>query len=714
MTASLFSSDWYRVASLHPRLRVQVSVQRQKFRDQHWYVLSDLASGRQHRINVAAYQFIGRCDGQRSVQEVWNAVLERSRDDAPTQGEVIGLLAQLHENDLLQCEHTPDTGILFHRSKKRAKQRRQLLINPFAFRLPLGDPSSWLNRLDPLARFLFRPAMFWLWLACMGIAALAAATEWHALVNHARVHMLTPRYLALMLLCFPLVKALHELGHALAVRRWGGEVHETGLGLLVLVPAPYVDASAASAFPKRSQRAIVGAAGIMVELALAALALLFWFNIEPGLAQDIAFAIMFIGTVSTLLFNGNPLLRFDAYYVLCDLFDLPNLAIRSNAYWNILLRRMLLRTNSELPETAAGERKWLIAYAPLSLAYRLIISLYLVLWLGSKWLLLGLLMAAYVLVTIILRPFGNWARQALDAASPGQEFARVRLSIGLLAAFFCVLLFVVPLPFSTVAPAVVWLPEQAQVRSEVEGFISELPVRDGDMVQAGQLLAVLENPDIFVVRDKASNRLIGLQAEQYQLLLRDPLKAQNLAEEIGRTEAELERAENRLVQLKLRAQVSGKLVMPRQADIIGTYAHHGDTLGYVLQSSEMRVRVAVPVEDAFLVKNRTRHAEVRLAEDPGVRLVATLSQDTPAATRQLPSVALGDKGGGPYVTDPDKKDGRYSLDPVFLFDLTVGGQPVDLVGGRVWARFDHGAEPLARQLYRRVSQLFLKHFEPSE
>ena len=714
MTESLFSPQWYRVAQLHPRVRAQVRIQRQDWRDQHWYVLSDDTSGRKHRINDAAYQFIGRCDGRREVQQVWDCVLESCGDAAPTQDEVIGLLVQLNEHDLLQCEHTPDTDALFQRRKERIRQRRQLLINPFSFRLPLGDPSAWLSRFDPLSRLLFRPAVFWLWLMAMLLGVLAAGAEWKALSEHARVHLLTPRYLLLAWLCFPLVKALHEMGHALAIRRWGGEVHEFGLGLLVLVPAPYLDASAAATFTRREQRALVGAAGIMVELALAALALLVWLNVQPGLAQDIAFVVMFIGTASTLLFNGNPLLRFDGYYVLCDLADLPNLAARSNSYWSDLLRRGLLRSGGRGPEHALGERKWLLGYAPLSLAYRLLVSLTVVLWLGGMWLLAGLLAALYMLIVMLLRPLVNWARQALAAAAPGRELARVRLGLGLLLASAGVLLFVVPLPFSTLAPAVVWLPEQAQVRPEVDGFIAELPVRDGDMVQAGQLLAVLDNPNLYTERDKLVSRLGGLQADQYQLLLRDPIRAQNMAEEIGRAEAELARAEERIAQLRLYALVAGKLVMPRQVDMRGTFARHGATLGYVLNSTELRVRAAVAEQDGYLVRNRTRHAEVRLADALSVKLPATVTQDVPAATRLLPSSALGDRAGGPYVTDPADSEGMRSLEPVFLFDLTLVGRTLESVGGRAWVRFDHGFEPLAVQLYRRTAQLFLKHFNPTE
>ena len=459
---------------------------------------------------------------------------------------------------------------------------------------------------------------------------------------------------------------------------------------------------------------MVGAAGIMVELALAAIALWFWLNLQPGVARDVAFVVLFIGSVSTLVFNGNPLLRFDAYYVLCDLLDLPNLASRSSAYWTFLLRRHVLRAHADAPPLARGERKWLLAYAPLSAAYRVVISVAIVLWLGGKWLLLGLAASLYLVISMLLRPLAKWSRQTLSTAEPGREHARVRLGLGLLATGALFLLCVLPMPFSTVAPAVVWLPDEAQVRPEVDGFVTALPVRDGEAVEPGQLLAVLDNPELSVERDKLGSRLEGLRAEQFRLMLRDPGAADNLARDIERTEAELARALERIGQLEVRAQASGKLVMPRQADLVATYARHGTTLGYVLASGDLRVRAAVAEEDAYLVRNRARHAVVRLAEAPGVTLHAVVSGDMPAATRRLPSPALADRGGGPYASDPADKDGVQSLEPVFLFDLTLDGRDLERVGGRAWVRFDHGYEPLAAQGYRRAAQLFLKHFSPHE
>ncbi len=712
MDDATVSPHWPRIAQLRPSLLPQVSVQRQTSRDERWYLLSNDAAGVHHRVNDAAYQFIGRCDGRHTVQEICNALIQLHGDAGLTQAEVFQIMTQLEQRELLHCDHTPESDALFP-ARATAKARPRYNLNPFAFRLALGDPSAWLKRLDPLTHALFRPAVLWLWLAGVVLAALAAGAHWQTLYAHGQQHLLSPRYLALAWILFPVVKALHELSHALAVRRWGGDVHEFGIGLFLLVPAPYVDASASAGFSSRAARVAVGAAGIMLELGLGALALALWFATQPGLVQDIAFATLFITTVSTLLFNGNPLLRYDGYYVLCDTFDLPNLASRSGQYWGYLLRRFLLRAHAQPPAAAHGERKWLMGYAPLSYAYRILLGVSLVFYAGSYWLLLGGVVAVYMLFSVLVRPLTAWARYTLAAAGAEQERRRLRRAMAAVAACVGMLLFVAPIPLATVAPAVVWLPEQAQVRPEVDGFVKSLPVRDGEAVVAGQLLAVLENPDLFTERDRAASRIQALQADRFQLLLRDPTGAQNLAEEIVNAEAEFKRAEERVTLLEVRAGVAGRLSLPRYADLPGTFVKRGVAMGYVLQGEQMRVRAGVDQDRAHLVRHRTQAVGVRLADDMSTRIPARLAQAVPAATRQLPSAALGDRGGGPLATDPADTAGTKSLEPVFLYDVFVNGRQLERVGGRAWVRFEHGFEPLGFQLYRHATQLFLKQFDPS-
>jgi putative peptide zinc metalloprotease protein len=714
MTGTLFSAQWYRVAKACPRLRAQVRVQRQQWRRQHWFLLSDSATGRQHRINEAAYQFIGRCDGQRTVDDVWNAVLQAHPDNAPTQDEVLAMLGQLNELELLQSDRTAHTDTLLRRREdQRRKKLRRSMLNPFAFQLPLGDPSQWLVKLDPLAHALFKPIIFWIWLCGLMAAVLMGATEWSALRSHASLHFFNGGGLATAWVVYPIMKALHELGHALAVRRWGGQVHEVGIGLMFLVPAPYVNASAATAFPRRLQRAAVGAAGVMVELTLAAFGLWVWMLTQPGLVHNLAFGVMFIGSVSTLLFNGNPLLRFDAYHVMCDLFDVPNLGARSAAWWGQRLGRFLLSAPIEQPAHARSERKWLWTYAPLSLIYRVALSISLILWLGGQWLLLGFMALVYVLVTLLLQPLLAWSRWAMASTQPGREIARLRLRLAGVAMAGTAALFLIPLPFSTVTQAVVWVPDHAQVRPEIDGFVHKWLVTDGAQVKVGDLLLQLDNPQLVSAREQLVTQLEGLRAQQFEKLLTDANAAHSLSLDIERLQAEVKRAEERVVQLQVRAQVAGTLAIPRQSDSIGAYLKHGQLLGHVLAANELRVRAAVAEPDIHWVQHRLRMAEVRLADAPEKVLRATRSGDIPAATRQLPSAALTDQGGGDYANDPTQKDDTHTLEPVFLVDLTLPGHTLTRVGGRAWVRFDHGTSPLAAQLYHRITQLFLRHFSPT-
>jgi putative peptide zinc metalloprotease protein len=408
MSGSLFSPLWYRIAGLHPQLRPDVRVQRQQYRDQRWHLLVGTASGRMFRVNDQAYQFVGRCDGRKSVQEIWDTLLAQAGDDAPTQDEVIAVLNQLDGQGLLSYEVVPDAAALADSANERSRRRRQAFVNPFAMRVPLGNPTALLRRLEFLGPVLLNRLALWAWLAMIAVAAATAAAHGSELAAHAAAHLATPRFLLISWLCYPPIKLLHELGHGLAVRRWGGEVREAGFSLLVLIPAPYVDASASAAFRERRHRIVVGAIGIMIELAIAAVALAVWLNVQPGLVRDIAFATAFIASVSTLLFNGNPLLNFDGYYVLGDAIDVPNLGPRSRGWWGGALMRLALGdAGTPQPRLARGERKWLVLYAPLSLAYRLFVSLLIVLWIAAHSLLLAAAGAAFIAWSQVLKP--AWA-----------------------------------------------------------------------------------------------------------------------------------------------------------------------------------------------------------------------------------------------------------------------------------------------------------------
>jgi len=258
----------------------------------------------------------------------------------------------------------------------------------------------------------------------------------------------------------------------------------------------------------------------------------------------------------------------------------------------------------------------------------------------------------------------------------------------------------------------VWPPEHARVRAGTDGFVTELLARDGDRVVPGQVLVVLDDPALVSEHARLENRLEQLHASRYSAMLDAPEQARRAEEEISRTEAELARAAQRIAQLEVRAQAEGTLSMPNQRDLPGTYARQGVTLAHVLERSEIAIRAAVPEYDAALVRDQTRSVEVRVAGDSSAAR-AELVRDIPAATFDLPSPALGDRGGGPHATEPADKEGLRTRQPVVLVDLKVPASRIERLGATAWVRFDHGAQPLAQRWYRELRQVFLQHLNPA-
>jgi len=710
---SLFSPRWYRVAGVHPRLRSHVRVSRHVYRDQAWYLLQDTSSGKHHRVDENTFHFIGRMDGVRSTDEIWHSLLNQLGENTPTQDETIEILCQLSDNDLLQCEITPNVAELFRRRFERNKKRRLTMLNPLSFKVPLFDPDRFLEPLAPLARMLVHPLALMAWTVVVCTALLQAFSNWDAIRVFAGVHMLTPRFLLLMWLVYPFVKALHELGHGLAVKAWGGEVREAGVSLLLLVPMPFVDASAASAFPEKRRRMLVGAAGIMMELLLAAGALLVWTHVSDGVVRDIAFIVMVVGGMSTVLFNGNPLLRFDGYYILSDAIDIPNLGPRSTAYAGYLAQRYLLRVQSaDSPVTARGEPQFLFTYAALAFAYRWFVSVLIVFWAGHYSFWLGILAGLFILVTMAVKPLFDVTRFLRTAPQLARQRTRGYAVAGGVTIAILVLLCVVPMPFTTVAEGVVWLPEHARIRAQSGGFVEEVLAKDGQTVKRGDPLMVLSDPELIAKEAALRAEVTVLDVDYNRVLSYDAAHAQLIGQDATAKHAELAEAQRRLGALRVVSPIDGTLVMPRAQDLPGSYVARGKILAHVLSADDISVKVVLPQVDVGLIRGDTRDVQVRLSDQPDRALAGALSGEVPAATAILPTAALGDRAGGPVLTDPNDAEGTRALEPVFLYDVRLQDKPLERVGSRVLVRFDHGASPLALQWERRLLQLFLKQFNP--
>ncbi|TMA25587.1 MAG: biotin/lipoyl-binding protein, partial [Deltaproteobacteria bacterium] len=593
---SFSSPHWYRVRELRPALRSHVRIHRHHYRGERWYVLQDTATGRNHRFTPAAYHMISQMDGTRTLQEILDATATQLGDDAPGQNDAIFLVARLHAADALRSDVSADEREVFERFTEHQKATRiGRFANPLYLRFPLWDPDAALERFAPRVRGLFTRAGFAAWAGILALGALLAGSHWSELSATSLDAILDPRNLLLLIVTYPLVKALHELGHAIAAKTWGGEVHELGLMLIVGMPVPYVDASASAVFANKRQRMIVGAAGVMVELFVSTLALFAWLAAQPGLVRDVAWNAMLIGGVSTLLFNGNPLLRFDGYYVLSDAIEMPNLAERAQRYLAYLFQHYVfgLPENRRLP-IGPGERPWLACYGVAAGAYRLMVGFGIAFLVAGRFFAIGVALALWSVGQRIVAPALRAARALQRDTRVAPNRSRVALGLGATLVFAALVLFVIPLPVWTAAEGLVWPPAHSQIRAGGDGFVLRILVRPGSQVNAGDPLLALDDP-------LSRARLRGLEARERELLARvqasriESIVASNVErEELLAVRAELAREQELARALIVTAPSTGTFALPVAENLPGRFVRRGELLGYVANFDQPTVRVVVP------------------------------------------------------------------------------------------------------------------------
>ncbi len=711
-SGSFLSPSWHRVAELRPRLRAHVQVHRHRYRGTAWYVVQDDLSGRQHRFTAAVYLFVGLLDGRRTVNEVWREIVERLADAAPTQDDAIRTLARLHAADLLQTDMPPSTAELLQRRERIARAELwRRLASPLSIRLPLVDPDRLLSRTLHLVRPMFGRAGALAWLAVVLPALLLAAMYWDALSQDFTDRVLATENLLAMAAVYPLTKLAHEAGHGFAIKRWGGAVHEGGVMLLLLLPVPYVDASAAAVFRGKWSRVVVGAAGMMTEILLAALALPIWLACEPGIVRSVAYAVMVTAGIGTVLFNANPLMRLDGYYILSDLIEMPNLAQRSADFWRWLLARHLFGLPRPRPSVAGTEIAWCLVYLPLSQLYRLLVLFGIGVFISRRFFEIGVAITVWGLSTLLLVPVLKGIWHVLTAPELEDRRARAVLACTVAAVALAGVLVGVPFPQTSAAEGVVWLPDASIVRAGGDGVVQVLSVRPGTQVLRGQVLAVLADPDLAGSVPLLDAELDGLRARLEAQSVDAPTQAAVTREELRIRAADRALAGERLARLTVRAEADGMLVMPRADDLPGRFVHRGDVLGFVTPADGRLIRVVVGQADIDLVRHHLQAVRVLMPGAPPMPRAARLLRVQPGGTERLPSVALGTAGGGALATDPSDPDRTLTLRRTFQVDLELAAaDPAPMFGQRVRVRFDHGAHPLGAVLYRRLRQLVLSRF----
>lgn len=636
----------YELRQLRPRLREDVSCTWQSYGGAECYVLEDESRGSFFRIGVPEYTFLSLLDGRTSIGDAITQAVSVLGPDAFDEQQAAVICHWLAESKLLAPE---GPGRDSSDASKADAARVTRRLNPLSMRLPLGCPEPLLSVLDRLLGGMFSLGGLLLWLAVMAVAMWQLAPHSEPLWRESAV-ILSPHNWLWIALWGVGLKVIHEASHGLACQRFGGRVREAGIMFVLLAPIPYVDLTSTWRLPKW-RRIVTSAAGMFAELLIAAFAGILWANTTDELLRQHLLQLMLTASVVTLLFNANPLMRFDGYYILADLLELPNLAAHGQQTLIHSTKRWLLGIRSSSPTWPEG-RTWLVAtYGVLSALWRTVVSASLIVaaavWFEGA----GIALAAGAVFAWFVQPLWRGLRFVLFG-SRFEKPHRIRfLAITTCAAASLAWMLASVTAWHSISlPGVVESVDAAIVRAESPGFVEEVCVESGQSVQEGDPLVRLSNHELDTQRQQ-----LVIEIERSELRSRTFQQAGEIAARLAEDDNR-EGLQNKLAELDhscelllVRAPRSGLVSASDLPSLLGAYVSAGRELLVIGNPDEKEIRVLVSQEQFEAASlSLDRIVAVRVIDD-GFSTTGTLRKLDPRATTQSPHPALCAGAGGPIA-----------------------------------------------------------------
>lgn len=713
--------SWYRLAPLKPRLRVGVEVTRQRFRGRLWFVVEDAASNQYFRMTESAYRFVGLLDGTRTVEDALARCETAIGDRAPTRGEAVTLLGHLYSNNLLSADASPDAEAMLLRGRRRTARELKGRLKSFLFvQIPLLDPDRFLTRWSWLAAPIFTRWGLLAWLVLLLAAAFAVGRR-AGDFTAAAGDVLSPSNLGWLILSFILIKLAHELGHGFACKVLGrrerstgaaGECHELGVLLIVLLPIPYVDASSSWTLRSRWKRIIVNAAGMYFEVALASIAALVWASTAVGSqANALAYNAVLLAGVTTILFNANPLLRYDGYYILSDLCEAPNLYQRSREAIYYYAKKYLFKAREPRdPATSVRSRNWLALYGVASAIYRVVVLLVIIRFIAGQLFALGLVVAIVAAVMLFSAPLVELVKYLASST----EIARTRRRSGLITAgaalAILLILGAIPVPDRVRVEGVVDPVRSAEVFAGADGFVDWIET-DATPVSAGDPLIRQHNRETQAVLQQVSARL-GATRTGRLASLAEPSTASILLQRERVLEQQLEQTRDQINRLDQLAPFDGIWVTPIGERANGAFVKRGERLGQIVDPQQLRIRAVLSQSAAasLAVEAMDRPVDLRPLMRPAQRFSGSVQSLSSVGRSTLPSAALGSGGGGSTPIDPSEESGAQARSPVFEVVIEPDSGAGLYAGQRVQVRFERDPKPVIVQVLRAARQELQQRF----
>ena len=721
------------------RKRPDLSAKRQHYLGQSYWIVKEPVGLNYFRFQEEEYAILQKLDGTVSLDELKEWFEAEFPPQKITLEELQQFLGMLHRSGLVIAS-VPGQGTQLR--KRRDERRRKEMLgaasNVLCIRFKGFDPERFLNWLYPKVRLLFTvPALVLsLILICSAVTLVSVNFDTFYSKLPSFYQFFNPYNALWLAVVLGLTKVIHEFGHGLSCKHFGGECHEMGVMILVLTPCLYCNVSDSWMLPNKWHRAAIGAAGMYVEVIIASLATYIWWFTQPGILNMVCLNIIFVSSVSTILFNANPLLRYDGYYILADIVEIPNLRQKASTILNRKMAEWFLGIEPpDDPFLPQRNQAFFALYSVASVMYRWFVVIS-ILWFMSKIFepyglaVIGYMIIAMSLFGMVVMPFVKLYKYF---AVPGrmQKVKKPRMYATLTGVILIILaVLYVPLPHSVMSTLEVRAHDAGRIYVDVPGILEEILVEPGQKVEKGQKLARLESIDL----DMELARLEGEKA-QYETQLANLQRSRflNPAEglEIRQIKESLQAAKDQIEQkrydkarLVLRAEESGTVLpppwrekkptvegqlpswsgTPLQKRNLGAPLEEGDVFCLIGDPNKMEAILYVDQGDIDFIK-KGQHVEIKLDELPFEVYQGTIEEIAPSESKFSPK-QLSTKAGGDLATTTDESGVEKPMSASYQARVLID-DPDDLVrlGLRGRAKIHTAWRTLGQRIWRGLNQL---------
>lgn len=632
-------------------VRPDLSFHMQEYQGAPCYLIEDQFNSKFFRVGLAEYNFISLLDGSTTVSKAVAQTASTMGKLALSESDAISICKWLIDSNLASTDASRSSNRLVETQAESSRKKTIQKLNPISPKFPLFNPDRALARLNSTIGWIFSGPMFLLWALVVSVAVYQIYSNWQLFSSNAS-NVLSSDNWVWLAVTWVMLKLFHEAAHGLACKRFGGDIRQAGIVLIVMIPLPFVDVTSSWRLPSKWQRIFIAAAGMYAEIFIAAVAAIIWSQCEPGILRTQCYNIILAGSITTLFFNANPLMRFDGYYMLSDWLELPNLGTHGQQFLNWVGKKHYLGLDVKKPSWPEGNNAIIAGYGLAAAIWKVLICAVLALAAESLFFGAGIVLAAIAVGMWVLWPICKLLKFVFIGKETEEKPKAVRflaLTSTLATALWCVFAYM-PWHARVNAPAIVDFSKTIEVRTPVGGFFRKVHVDLDQVVEKGDLIATLENPELRA--DIESLRIDLRTAELRARIYNQPphriaayqVEAKNCESLRKRLNERLEQQRN----LEIVAPMAGQLVADRFDVLMDTYLAPGHLICSVGSNENKQLKALVSQHDFELFKDMTGQlVDVHVwGQGPG-RFPATLDQVNPRARLTLPSPAFNSAFGGP-------------------------------------------------------------------